>query len=857
MYKILQIFPMNKLKLFLNGLFFLYLGILPPLLAQTTAIKRCMTMEAHEQRLLKKTSLESLGELENWLQKKIERKYLMNKKQQSVIYTIPIIVHVIHNGESIGTGNNISQAQIYSQIEVLNEDFRRQSGTLGFNTHPDGADIEIEFCLAQVDEAGVELAEAGINRIDRNDKGFAAPPYSFFSDYIDDVIKPATVWDANQYLNIWTLSFSGGILGYAQFPESNLGGLENTAQSALTDGVVIDYRYFGRVGELGDFYDLGRTTTHEVGHWLGLRHIWGDGDCDEDDFCTDTPAASSSTNGCPSSKSTCGTPDMIENYMDYSYDACLNIFTQCQKTRMRTILENSPRRASLLNSIVCSTPDSPPIAQFQSDITVGCVNTTIQFTDQSSFSPTNWLWTFEGGTPSTATETNPIVSYANSGTYAVSLKVSNAFGADELVKTNYITIGANQEEVFFIEDFESNSFSTNNWTIEDEPNISPYKFEISQVAGNTGGFAARVNLYDNEAVGDRDGLISRTIDFSTHDNIKLNLYHAHRRYSQNEQDSLIIYLSTDDGQTFPHRLFAAAEDGTGTLATNFISEGFFIPTVADDWCFAGEVGSCISLDLSAFDGEKNVRLKFETYNDYGNNIYIDDITISGTCKELNKDLLLKAKVWLQGGYDANVGSMQTDLLGLLPDTHPYTAPPWLTPAGINLSDNITSAVDWVQVELRKESEIATIVAKKVGVLLSDGRIVDPTGEVDGLLFSQLSTTENYQIVIRHRNHLDIIGSQVITATEVVNYDFTKMENVIEGDKQLVVLDNDTYGMRAGDFDGDGTITVGDLNIYYNQIATLDEYTASDCNLDRSVTVSDFNLFLQNAGTIGLNAIRYE
>ncbi|MEO1713309.1 MAG: M43 family zinc metalloprotease, partial [Bacteroidota bacterium] len=171
----------------------------------------------------------------------------------------------------------------------------------------------------------------------------------------DSELKPATFWDPNRYFNIWTVNFGGfigrNLLGYAQFPSnSGLLGLEVDEGLAETDGVVVGYKYFGRGSfpELNETYNLGRTCTHEVGHWLGLRHIWGDGDCTVDDFCSDTPASDEPNYSC-SPHISCGTQDMIENYMDYTDDQCMNLFTQDQKDRMIQVLENSPRRNTLYN----------------------------------------------------------------------------------------------------------------------------------------------------------------------------------------------------------------------------------------------------------------------------------------------------------------------------------------------------------------------------------------------------------------------------------------------------------------------------------------------------------------------------
>lgn len=279
----------------------------------------------------------------------------INNPSEDIIYRIPVVVHVIHFGEDIGTGSNISFEQIQSQINVLNEDFRRKTNTNGYNNNVNGADTQIEFFLAEYDPEGNLLSEPGVNRLNggRNEwpKGNILNP-------IDTYLKPSTIWDTESYFNIWTVNFGGfsgrNLLGYAQFPDySNLPGLNDIGGSAETDGIVIGYKYFGS-SEKGNFpelispYNLGRTTTHEVGHWLGLRHIWGDGDCSYDDFCLDTPNASAPNYDCATIEASCDSPEMPQNYMDYTNDNCMNIFTNEQKERMITVLTNCPRRKELV-----------------------------------------------------------------------------------------------------------------------------------------------------------------------------------------------------------------------------------------------------------------------------------------------------------------------------------------------------------------------------------------------------------------------------------------------------------------------------------------------------------------------------
>lgn len=317
---------------------------------------RCASTEYEEYLQSKNLNRLSTTEFEQWITPKIELE--KNKKKNAVegfktnaVITIPVVVHVIHNGDLLGADENIFDEQAISQIQVLNEDFRKKLNTPGYNTNPVGVDVEIEFALAKRDPAGV--LSNGINHVNLEQE-------SWSTDDINSIVKPQTQWDPEKYLNIWVVKFtSTELLGYAQFPSaSGLSGINADSGAAATDGVVIGYAFFGSSsyfpsGTYLTNYDKGRTTSHEVGHWLGLRHIWGDGGCGVDDFCNDTPNAGQANEGCPTGVDSCpASPDldMVENYMDYTYDACMNIFTADQKTRMITVMNNSVRRVALKTS---------------------------------------------------------------------------------------------------------------------------------------------------------------------------------------------------------------------------------------------------------------------------------------------------------------------------------------------------------------------------------------------------------------------------------------------------------------------------------------------------------------------------
>lgn len=305
------------------------------------AQRNCGSMEYLQQQILQ----DPIRELQLERIERFTEQYdiQLEKAFSGGILTVPVIVHVVYGNST----ENISDAQIASQIAVLNDDFRRLNGDRS-NTPADfqgvAADTEIEFCLTQTIRKSTTRSSFGTN----DDVKSSSTGGS-------DAITPT------QALNVWICEIGGGILGYAQFP----GG------PAATDGIVLDYRYVGTTGTATAPFNLGRTATHEVGHWLNLRHIWGDGGCNVDDFVADTPSAGGPNytgggctypgpNSCkPKGKNSGGDlPDMFQNYMDYSDDGCMNLFTSGQKDRMWAAISSA--RPELMSAACDGTTPPPP-----------------------------------------------------------------------------------------------------------------------------------------------------------------------------------------------------------------------------------------------------------------------------------------------------------------------------------------------------------------------------------------------------------------------------------------------------------------------------------------------------------------
>jgi hypothetical protein len=411
------------------------------------------------------------AEWDAWFNKQVEAFMAANpeSKTQMIPYTIPVIVHVISSTATpVGTFPNLAQGQINSQITVLNADF---AGTGLNNGNLPGvftsakANTQITFCLAQKNPSGVTLAEPGIDRLGyqtmgwNNPAGAAYNTPATFQAYMNGTIKPASIWDPTRYMNIWIsdVNAGAGLLGYATFPSgTGLTGIGPAFGTATTDGLWCWSRAFGSnsifpSGTYDATYNKGRTATHEIGHWVGLRHIWGDGTC-ATDYCNDTPPAQTSNFGCPTHPHKLGicsgntTGEMTMNFMDYTDDPCMYMFTNDQNTRIQTAMANGTYR-SLLNTssaTLCTIAPATPTANFNM-ATTGCIGSAVSVTNSTNGTPApTYSWSSSPSAGVTfnpnSTSLSPSINFASAGVYNITVAATNSLGTNSSVKT--ITINS-------------------------------------------------------------------------------------------------------------------------------------------------------------------------------------------------------------------------------------------------------------------------------------------------------------------------------------------------------------------------------------------------------------------------------
>lgn len=590
------------------------------------AQEKCLTEIMFQEAAAKDPSLlKSRQDLEDWTQQYItdQQQNQSSNKSAQVNRVIPVVVHVIHYGGP----ENISKAQILDQIQILNEDFNYLNAD-SINTPavfvPLAGRANIEFKMAQLDPNG--NCTDGINRL-----------YSPLTYSARNNVKSLIYWPSDKYLNMWIVSSienangsPGQVIGFAQFPGTG---------PATTDGVVIKHDFMGDIGTAAGTNNAGRTATHEVGHWLNLRHIWGDATCGND-LVSDTPTHyEANLSICPTwpyiSNCAGSAPngDMYPNYMDYTNGDCQNLFSVGQATRMNAALSSTISNRNNLwspgNLTFTGTDGTPavlctPVADFADRPKFICAGGFVQFFNASwGGDAIGRVWTFPGGTPATDTSANPSVVYSNPGTYDVSLSVTNAAGVNTKTAVGMVTVSPTVVSNSFFplsEGFESGVFpSANDWHMYDA-NGGTF-WDVNNAAAATGQYSINLYTYQGANKGP-DEFITSAFNLSnvTATSLSFKLAFATKNTTNSNNDKLVVYYSANCGQTWTPRYTKAG----ATLQTTLASvNSDFLPS-ASQWRT-----ETINLSATSISTKPNIRFRFEFTYDTGNNIYIDDINLSG------------------------------------------------------------------------------------------------------------------------------------------------------------------------------------------------------------------------------------
>ncbi|MEO5569499.1 MAG: M43 family zinc metalloprotease [Bacteroidia bacterium] len=538
-----------------------------------------------------------------------------NLKTISFHRVIPVVVHVIHNG---GT-ENISDAQIQSQIDVLNEDYRKIVGTNGFGN---GVDTEIEFCLAKIDPNG--KCTNGIVRVQST--------LTNHQSYQRAQLSALSYWDNTRYLNMYVVkTIAGNVIGYSSYPNG----------PASDDGVVCIHNYFGRTGTASA--SLGRTMSHESGHWFGLYHTFNGGcgvdTCADGDYVCDTPPAANPNFGCPvinsCSNDLPNVNDQVQNYMDYSNDACKNMFSLGQKLRMQATLDTIRTNIWSAANVTSTGCDSGftnvpcnVIAAFTANSQNICTGNSVLFTNISQNNPITYQWYFPGGTPASATTANVTVSYNTPGTFDVTLITTNAVGNDSITLAGYMHVNNPPVGIAlpYMENFEDTIFPTNGIIIDNPDN--GITWERDTVAVHFSGMgSAKINNLININYGQSDAMLLPAYDMTTlGTSPRLFFRWAWARSDPNYTDELFVLISTDCGVNYT-QLFTRSG---AALATGPTQTTPYIPDSTTVWKLA-------NINLAPYITYSNAIIKIVNVTDGGNNLYIDSLHINTIATSIDEN----------------------------------------------------------------------------------------------------------------------------------------------------------------------------------------------------------------------------
>ncbi|MFN5183818.1 MAG: M43 family zinc metalloprotease [Bacteroidota bacterium] len=602
--------------------------------------RTCGTKEHHE--YLLKTRPGYAKEVEKY-RANIENQVVNQKivKSNSVNIVVPVVIHILYNNNN----ENISDNQALSQLTVLNDDFQKLNSDTGlvpplFKSVASG--VNVTFCLAQRDPNGNPTN--GILHV-------YTPNTSFSTD--DKVKKTAQggddAWDVSKYMNIWICDLGNSLLGYGEFP---------TASYSNTYGLVINYTCTGTIGTAQFPFNKGRTGTHEFGHCFNLEHIWGDdfGTCFGSDNCNDTPNQKGENYGTPSfpqgTAATGGccnasdTSSMFMNYMDYTDDAGMYMFTYDQCQRMLAVLNNPPYN-SLQTSNGCT-----PVVLLNDDASSTSIVQPTGSSCNTTFNPIvvikNWginpltsaviNYQVDNGSVLTQNFTGNLLSLADT---TISLPAMAASSGNHIFKcyttlpnglvdqntvndtafSQFSILSGGGLSLPFTEGFESTTFVPSGWTLNNPDGADTW--QRTTAAAKNGVASATIDNYNNDFTGEIDEIITPAIDLSTATSPALSFNVAYKLYTNptsnpNYSDTLNVLISTDCGSTWTsiYKKFGVALTTTSPTYGN----SAFIPS-STQWRY--EV-----ISLSNFSGAQGAIFKFRNSSQYENFLYLDNINIS-------------------------------------------------------------------------------------------------------------------------------------------------------------------------------------------------------------------------------------
>lgn len=607
-----------------------------------TAQRKCGTEEALSQQILHQPKLaKKLQLVEDKLRQKRpdNRFFRVNPR-----VTIPVVVHIV-----LPNPEQVTNTQILAQLESLNLDYIAQNTDISkvpASWQSIIGNAEVQFCLAVRSPDGDP--SSGIIRTVTSRNSFS------ISSAAKDVKHTSTggsnAWDPTRYLNIWVCNLSDNYLGVATPP--------GDIYPADEDGVVVHYRAFGNTGTAATPFNLGRTLTHEVGHFFGLRHIWADdsGGCAEDDGVDDTPKQGDQTYGCPSFPTTDNCQPaapgiMFMNYMDYVNDACMYLFTTGQTDRMRNALD--AQRASLMTSDGCTPVDlklsDAGITEIQQPQGYLCVAgqapvVTLKNRGTDELTSVTVHYSINDGTPisqnwsgslASQEQTSIILSGFNANEGNFMLKAYTALpngNADEKPENDTSTVSFSYRAPVnfpFQETFEGSVFPPLGFSITN-PDRS-FTWEQANVGSRGSNSSALVRNLGYAVNNQVDDLLGPVVDATSADSVFLFFDVAAAvsmdpEFQGNPWDTLEVLLTTDCGQTFIHTGYKKWNKTLITKSTRVIDE--FVPN-SNEW-------RTDSIDLTPFIYHQQFRVVFRNTSNYENNVYLDHINI--VKKDVNQSL---------------------------------------------------------------------------------------------------------------------------------------------------------------------------------------------------------------------------